>query len=122
MAGVPLAATIMAVAATGVAVAATVVVVVATTIEAVVVIAPSVATPASIVAVSATAIVAAVPRAGANKDTADKVVRTVKAIGRAFVGVVVVVTVRANGSCADVAVARSDSNANGKLEPWSNLR
>src|SRR6267154_1155796 len=88
---------------------------VATTTEAVVAIAPSVATPASIVAVSATAIVAAVPRAGANKDTADKVIRTVEAIRCASVGVVVVVTVRANGSCADVAVARSDSDADGNL-------
>src|SRR6266550_790410 len=102
VAGIPVAAPIVAVAATtGVAVVA------------VVVIAPGVATPASVVAVSATAIIAAVPRASANKDTADKVVRTVEAIRCAFVGVVVIVSVRANGSRADVAW--SDSNANGNL-------
>src|SRR6266513_5392504 len=84
-------------------------------ILAVAVTAPRVATPASVVAVTATAIVAAVPRTGANKDTADKVVRTVEAIRCAFVGVVVIVAVRANGSCADVAVARADCNANGNL-------
>jgi hypothetical protein len=95
----------------------TTVVAVATAIVAVVVIviAPSVATPASVVAVFAAAIIAAVPRAGANKDTADKVVRTVEAMRCAFVGVVIVVTVGANGSCADVTDARSDSNANGNL-------
>src|SRR5882757_1809466 len=115
VAGIPVAAPIVAVAATtGEAVVATVVAV-RTTMVAVVVIAPGVATPASVVAVSATAIIAAVPRAGANKDTADKVVRTVEAIRCAFVGVVVIVSVRANGSCANVAVARSDSYAKGNL-------
>src|SRR6266481_7205218 len=113
VAGIPVAAPIVAVAATtGEAVVATVVAV-RTTIVAVVVIAPGVATPASVVTVSATAIIAAVPRAGANKDTADKVVRTIEAIRCAFVGVVVMVSVRANGSRADVAW--SDSNANGNL-------
>src|SRR5438876_4577416 len=120
VAGVRIAAPIVAAVATGVAVAATVVAICTTVVAvataiivAVAVIAPRVATRASVVAVTATAIVAAVPRTGANKDTADKVVRTVEAIRCAFVGVVVIVSVRANGSRADVAW--SDSNANGNL-------
>jgi len=111
--GVPVAASIIAVVAPGIAVA---VGAVATTVVAAVVIAPIVSTTAAIVAVSATAVVAAVvPRAGADEDAADKVVRTVKAIRGAVVGVVVVVSVRANRSYADVAVARADSNVKGNL-------
>src|SRR5713101_505460 len=105
--GVPIAASIIAVVAPGIAVA--------TTVVAAVVIAPIIPATAAIVTVCATAIVAAVPRAGTDKDIADKVVRTVEAIWSAFVGVVVVVSVRANGSCADVVVARADSNFNGNL-------
>jgi hypothetical protein len=67
-----------------------------------------IATPASVVAVSATAIVAVVPRAGADKDATDEVVRTVKAIRYASVGVVAIVSIRANRS-------RADSDANGNL-------
>jgi hypothetical protein len=67
-----------------------------------------IATPASVVAVSATAIVAVVPRAGADKDATDEVVGTVKAIRCASVGVVAIVSIRTNRS-------RADSDANGNL-------
>jgi hypothetical protein len=120
--GVVVAATILAIAAVVIAVAApgeavaVAVVAVATTVVATVVITPIIPTTAAIVAVSATAVVAAaVPGAGANKDASDKVVRAVKAIRGAFVGVVVVVSIRANGSCADVPVSRTDSNVKGNL-------
>ena len=63
-------------------------------------------------AVSTTAIVAVVPRAGADKDTADKVVGAVESIRRASVRVIVVVTVGANGSYADVARAHSNADRN----------
>src|SRR5712664_3927955 len=114
------AATIVAVVAPGIAVAIAViaitVVAVATTVVAAVVIAPIISTTAAIIAVSATAVVAAaVPRSGAAKDAADKEVRAVKTIRCAIIGVVVVVSIRANGSCADVAVARADSNVKGDL-------
>src|SRR6266403_2019131 len=97
--GVAVAAVVIAVAASGVPIAASIIAVV---------------TPG--IAVSATAVVAAaVPRAGADEDATDKVVRTVKAIWGAVVRVVVVVSVRANRSYADVAVARADSNVKGNL-------
>src|SRR5713226_6133281 len=108
-------ASIIAVVALGIAVAVAVIAA-ATTVVAAVVITPIIPTTATIVAVSAaTVVAAAVPWAGADKDMADKVVRTVEAIWSAFVRVVVIVSVRANGSCADVAVTRADSNANGNL-------
>src|SRR6266850_5797646 len=111
--GVSVAASIAAVVTPGITVA---VVVVGTTVVAAVVIAPTVSTTAAIVAVSATAVVAtAVPRADADKDAADKVVRTVKTIRCAFVRVVVVVSIRANGSCADVAVPPANTNVKGNL-------
>src|SRR6266403_2137885 len=106
----------MAVSATSGVVVATPIVAAAATIVAAVVKTPIVSTTAAIVAVPATAVVAAaVPRAGADKDAADKVVRAVKAIRGAVVRVVVVVSVRANGSYTDVAVARVDSNVEGNL-------
>src|SRR6266850_3051497 len=118
--GVPIAATKIAVVAPGEAIAVTVVAVavvaVATAIVAVVVIAPVESATAAIVTVSATAIVAAaVPRASTDKDTAHEEVRTVKTIRGTIVGIVVVVSVRANGSCADVPVARADPNVKGNL-------
>jgi hypothetical protein len=128
-----MAATIVAVAASGVTIAVAIEAV-ATAGVAVVVKAPTVATPiesivgeAAIVAtietaivatsaageaVSATAIVTVVPRAGADKDAADKVVGSVESIRRAFVRVIVVVTVGANGGYADVARAHSNANRN----------
>lgn len=129
-AGTPVAIVVVGVATARVAIAAPVVSVVssvvaivtpvgaiATTVKAVVGITSAVI--ASVVAVSAVAIVAAVPRAGADKDPADKIVGTVEAIRGAFVGVVVVVSVRTNGSYADVAVFRTvtwaDSDANRNL-------
>src|SRR5712664_601996 len=117
---VAVAASIIAVVAPGIAVAVAViavaVVAMATTVVAAVVIAPIVSTTAAIVAVSATAVIAAaVPRAGADEDAADKVVRTVEAIWGAVVRVVVIVSVRANRSYADVAVTRADSNVKGNL-------
>src|SRR5712664_3985667 len=118
--GVSISASIIAVVAPGiaasVAVIAVAVVAMATTVVAAVVIAPIVSTTAAIVAVSATAVIAAaVPRAGADEDAADKVVRTVEAIWGAVVRVVVIVSVRANRSYADVAVTRADSNVKGNL-------
>src|ERR1700674_121109 len=120
LAGVPIASPIAAVATPGVAVATVVVTVSATEVAiATAVVAVPIAaiesTPASVEAVSTTAIVAVVPRASADKDAADKVVRTVKAIRRAFVGIGIIVDIRANGSYADIAVARAYSNANGNL-------
>jgi hypothetical protein len=85
-------------AATGVPVATAGVPVAAPRVAAVVV-----ATP-----VSTAAIVAVVPRAGADKDAADEVIGTVKAIRCASVGVVAIVSIRANRS-------RADSDANGNL-------
>ena len=70
------------------------------------------ATSAAGEAVSATAIVTVVPRASADKDTSDKVIGTVEAIRRASVGVIIVVTVGANGSYTDVARANSNPNRN----------
>jgi hypothetical protein len=95
------------------------VVAVATAFKALARIAPVIT--ASAVPVSPTAIVAVVPRASADKDTADKIVRPVETIWCAFVGVVVVVSVRTNGSYADVAVVRNvagtDSDAHRNLSP-----
>jgi hypothetical protein len=110
---VAVAASIIAVPAPGEAVAVAVVPVATTVVAAVVI---SSIESAAIIAVSATAVVAAaVPRAGADKDTANKEVRTVKAIGGTFVRVIVIVSIRANRSCADVPVARADSNVKGNL-------
>jgi hypothetical protein len=127
-AGVAVAAVKVAIAASGVAIAVAIEAVatagvavvvkaptVAATIVTIVGVASIIATSAAGEAVSATAIVAVVPRAGADKDAADKVVGTVESVRRALVGVVAVVSVGANGSYADVAVARADSNSNGNL-------
>jgi hypothetical protein len=112
--GVAIAVAIEAVATAGVAV-----VVKAPTVAAFIVtivcVAPIIATSAAGEAVSTTAIVAVVPRAGADKDAADKVVGTVESVRRALVGVVAVVSVGANGGYSDVAVAPADSNPNGNL-------
>jgi hypothetical protein len=88
---------------------------VATTVKAVVGITSAVI--ASVVAVSTAAIIAVVPRAGTDKDAADKIVGTIEAIRRAFVRVGVVVSVGTNGSYADVArtVAWADSDAHRNL-------
>jgi len=121
--GVSVAATNVAVASPGVAIA---IEAVATAGVAVAVKAPTVATPIEAIvgeaaievpsaageAVSTAAIVAVVPRAGTDKGTADKVVGSVEAIRRASVGVIVIVTVGANGSYADVARAHSNPNRN----------
>jgi uncharacterized membrane protein len=109
---VPIVATIVSLAAAGIAVAA-VVIAVTTPVVPVVVIAPRVSTPASVVAVSTTAVIAVVPGASTDKDTADERLWTVEAIRCAFVRVVAVVSVRTNGCYADVA--RSNSNVNGDL-------
>jgi hypothetical protein len=68
--------------------------------------------------VEATAIVAAVvPRAGADEDAADEVIRPIVAVGGASVRIVTVVTVGTNRSGADGAVngAYPDAYANLRL-------
>ena len=85
----------------------------------------SIATAASVVStvavvtaatVESAAIVAAVePRAGADEDAADEVIRAVEAVGCAGVGIVAVVTISAGGCWPDRAVHGTYSNAHGKL-------
>jgi len=66
--------------------------------------------------VESAAIVAAVePRAGADEDAADEVIRAVEAVGCAGVRIVAVVTISAGGSWPDRAVHGTYSNAHGKL-------
>jgi len=114
VAAVGVAAPIVAVAASGIAVTVAVIAVGVFEVAAVV-IASIESANATIVAVSTASVVVVVPRAGADEDAADKVVRAVEAIRRTFVGVIIIVSVGANGSYADVAVARADTNANGNL-------
>jgi hypothetical protein len=110
-AGIPVAAVVIAVVSAGVAVAVAVAVVaVATPIEAIIAIAPG--ESAAGIAVATSAIVAVIPRAGADEDATHKVVRTVEAIRCAFVRIIVIVTVGANGSHADVARANSNAHRN----------
>ena len=83
-----------------------------------VVAATSVETTAVITAASvegATIVATVEPRAGADEDAADEVVRTVVAVGRACVRIVAVVTVSAGGRWPDRAVHRTYSDAHGKL-------
>jgi len=66
--------------------------------------------------VESAAIVAAVePRAGADEDAADEVIRAVEAVGCAGVRIVAVVTISAGGCWPDRAVHGTYSNAHGKL-------
>src|SRR5712664_2658645 len=93
---------------TGVTVAAARVPVAAPVVAAVVI-----ATPTSVIAISTAAVVAVVPRAGADKDAADKVVRTVVAVRRTRIWVIAVVAVGANRSGS--YISGTNSNANGDL-------
>jgi len=93
---------------TGVTVAAARVPVAAPVVAAVVI-----ATPTSVIAISTAAVVAVVPRAGADKDAADKVVRTVVAVRRTRIWVIAVVAVGANRSGS--YIGGTNSNANGDL-------
>jgi hypothetical protein len=93
---------------TGVTVAAARVPVAAPVVAAVVI-----ATPTSVIAISTAAVVAVVPRAGADKDAADKVVRTVVAVRRTRIWVIAVVAVSANRSGS--YISGTNSNANGDL-------
>src|SRR5712664_1235840 len=72
-----------------------------------------IATPTSVIAISTAAVVAVVPRAGADKDAADKVVWTVVAIRRTRIWVIPIVTVGANRSGS--YISGTNSNASGDL-------
>src|SRR5260370_8052158 len=89
---------------TGVTVAAARVPVAAPVVAAVVI-----ATPTSVIAISTAAVVPVVPRAGADKDAADKVVRTVVAVTPTTIWVIALVSVAANRNAPHIN--RPNSNA-----------
>jgi hypothetical protein len=60
-------------------------------------------------------IVAAIPRAGADKHPAYEVARPVIAIGRTGIGIEAVIAVGANGCWPNASVHRAHSDAHGKL-------
>jgi hypothetical protein len=100
-ASVEVAAAIAAIESTSIP-AATVVAISTTVVTATIVAAP--------VAVSMIAVVAVIPRAGADEDADDEPIRSVVAVGRASVWVVVVVAVGADGRRA-IVIRGADSDA-----------